>query len=79
MAHAVNKKVEPKVCIDSNLIVLDELCASDKTGFNTEESCLIKESKENLVNMRYNVKEYSEIIPIKKLKAQINYRNFGVY
>jgi hypothetical protein len=79
MAHAVNKKIESKVCVDPNLIVLDELCYSDKIGLITEESCLINESKEILVNMRYNAKEYSEIIPIEKLKSQINYRNFGVY
>lgn len=79
MAHAMNKKVEPKVCVDPNLIVLDELCLSDKTGIYTEENRLNKESKESIRNMKYNVKEYSEIIPINKLKAQINYRNFGVY
>ena len=79
MAQAEIRKVEPKKCVEIELIKLDELPVPEVLEEKAEEIEENKILKGIIDKFRNHAKYHEEFINIEKVKRQLTYRNFGVY
>jgi len=79
MVQAEIKEAEPKKCVDVDLIVLDELPVSVDLKPNAEEKHNKREISKLIQKTKYNAKMHEELVSIKRVRSQFNYRNYGVY
>ncbi|MFX1555618.1 MAG: hypothetical protein ACFFC9_00070 [Promethearchaeota archaeon] len=78
MAQIEIRKVEPKKCVDIDLIILDELSVPEVIE-EKEEEIVEKKGLKGIINkFRNHAKYHEEFINIEKVKRQLIYRNFGV-
>ncbi|MFX1355676.1 MAG: hypothetical protein ACFFA8_00190 [Promethearchaeota archaeon] len=78
MAQVELRKVEPKKCVDIELIKLDELPVPEVIE-EKEEEIIKKKGLKGIINkFRNHAKYHEEFINIEKVKRQLIYRNFGV-
>ena len=79
MAQVEVRKVEPKKCVDVELINLDELLIPEAIEAKAEEIEENKGLKGIIDKFRNHAKFHEEFVNIEKVKRQLTYRNFGVY
>ena len=79
MAEIVEKKPEPKVCVDPDLIVLDKLPVPEAAEAKAAEIKKEKGLKGIIKKFSRHAKFHEDLVSLEKLKRQLTYRNFGVY
>jgi len=79
MAQAELKKPEPKVCVDPNLIILEELPIPEVLESIEEEKPVKRGLRKLLRKIKYNAKAHEEMIPIDKINSEWNHRNYGIF